>query len=344
MLKMVIITLGFMCLSLSGEFQIMAFAQSEEPTFENIEFKITPAKGIGLEKGVLRRDPSDVIRVGDTYYIWYTKAIANTPLYPSGYFGEVWYATSKNEGHTWTEQGLAVGKGKGDAFDSHGVFTPNILAYKNKYYLYYTAVQNGFLNKGYTEIGKTRIGVAVADSPKGPWKKTDKNIVLEASRDQKKFDSYRVDDACMLIREGKIWMYYKGRQWKRTPGETKMGVAVAENPLGPFKRMNDGNPVQLEGHEVQIWALGDGVVSFVSNVGRGFYYSKDGLKFKKLQKSFKGNALAPGAFRNELTDHTYNNGVVWGISMKHGKNPYLVRWNANGLTKNQESQSDEKKN
>ena len=30
-------------------------------------------EGIGAETGVMRRDPSDVIKVGDLYYVWYSK-------------------------------------------------------------------------------------------------------------------------------------------------------------------------------------------------------------------------------------------------------------------------------
>ena len=31
------------------------------------------AKGIGAENGVMRRDPSDIIKVGNFYYVWYSK-------------------------------------------------------------------------------------------------------------------------------------------------------------------------------------------------------------------------------------------------------------------------------
>jgi hypothetical protein len=35
-------------------------------------FRYKPITGIGYEKGVSRRDPSTIIRVGDLYYVWYT--------------------------------------------------------------------------------------------------------------------------------------------------------------------------------------------------------------------------------------------------------------------------------
>ena len=105
-----------------------------------------------------------------------------------------------------------------------------------------------------------------------------------------------------------------------------MGVAVGKSPSGPFTKQNNGDPVQPEGHEVLIWAQDGGVVSLVTNVGRGVYFSKDGMKFRKVAKAMKGNALAPGGFRPELVSHEYDEGVRWGISMVHGRDPYLVRW------------------
>ena len=131
-----------------------------------VSFVFQDVSGIGREEGVCRRDPSDVIRVGDTCYVWYTKVTAaladggRRPLYPSGYPGTVWYATSRDDGHTWKEGGESVGLGEAPAFDSHGVFTPNILVFEGKYYLYYTAV---------------------ADRPEGPYRRLNDGDAVQDS-------------------------------------------------------------------------------------------------------------------------------------------------------------------
>jgi len=67
---------------------------------------------IGPEKGVTRRDPSDVILLGGVYYVWYSKVCRGPGVwgYPSGYSADVYYATSP-DGRRWTEQGMAVGRG-----------------------------------------------------------------------------------------------------------------------------------------------------------------------------------------------------------------------------------------
>ena len=39
------------------------------------EFRYSPANGLGYEEGVNRRDPSSVLKIGDSFYVWYTKSI-----------------------------------------------------------------------------------------------------------------------------------------------------------------------------------------------------------------------------------------------------------------------------
>jgi len=45
-------------------------------------FKYTHLKGLEPEKGVCRRDPSTIIKVGDLYYVWYTKYSGPKPVRP----------------------------------------------------------------------------------------------------------------------------------------------------------------------------------------------------------------------------------------------------------------------
>jgi hypothetical protein len=82
----------------------------------------------------------------------------------------------------------------------------------------------------YPDTTKGAVGVAVADSPDGPWTKHDGNPILECSDDPDAFDSLRVDDVCIVAHEEDYWMYYKGREWDEFPGDTKMGLARAGAP------------------------------------------------------------------------------------------------------------------
>jgi hypothetical protein len=300
-MKMNVLKLMAVSVLVSG----VAYGEAEMKV-EQVKFTYSDVTGVGRDAAYCRRDPSDVIKVGDTCYLWYTRTARDNFLTPLSSYNnsDVWWAASKDDGRTWEEKGCAIKRGESGAFDAFCTFTPNILVWKGKYYLYYTAVADGFKNTGYTESGKTRIGVAVAESPGGPWLKPKDNIMIEPSADHAKFDSYRVDDSCMIVRDGKVWLYYKGRQWENTPGHTKMGVAVADDPLGPFTRVNGGDHVQDSGHEVMVWPYREGVMSLVSSAGphgNSLFYATDGASFKVVKPGLRGLPAAPGSFRADLS-------------------------------------------
>ncbi len=326
-----------------------------------IRFTTQDIPSIGINNrqddgGTQRRDPSDVIVLGDTYYVFYSRSLHSDwarygwkgrRYLASGYYGTIWYATSK-DGKKWTERGEALARGAAGKLDSNGVFSPNVIRASNgKVYMYYTGVPTGFANNNKSDYTYV-FGAELTFDGKGGVsgaKRLNRGLpVLSPTARQTHagkplFDSYRVDDPVMLWRdyEGdgdlELGMYYKGRAESGTPGQTKMGVAIAESPEGPFKRHSgstDGNVAQAAGHEVMVFVLGDGVVSLVSSVGHGVYFDKKGTKFAKIA-SFVGRIHAPGAYRPELTDPRHTGGVTWGISMVHnGDTPYLVRWDVKG--------------
>lgn len=276
---------------------------------------------IGHETGVTRRDPSDVLMVGDTFYLWYSKVTKGPGVtdYPSGYAAEVWYATSP-DGLLWTERGKAVRKGGAGAWDERGVFTPNLLRFGGKYYLYYTGVAAGHNNST-----PTHIGVAVAEAPTGPWRKFTGNPVLSPSADATRFDSMRVDDAALVVRDGEVWFYYKGRTKGKGPGETKLGVAFADSPMGPF--LKHGEPLHA-GHEVMVWPQGKGVASLATAAGpRMVYYAADGLHFE-TRNTVTNPPAAPGAWRSDdFENNAGGKGLTWGIChVKKGGDLHLLRF------------------
>ena len=306
-------------------------AQDVKTYFEHVTFEYSDLTGIGHEKGVTRRDPSDIIQVDDTWYVYYTKIYGRA----SGYWGTVWCATSNDGGHSWQETGEVIGLGKKGMFDSQATFTPNILFANGKYYLYYTGVKptpdnpkGEFENNSTTDI--TAIGVAVSDSPQGPFTRTSDQPVLKVSPEPDKFDSYRVDDAVLLYRNGLYWLYYKGRSrihGRGGPARTQMGVAFSKYPQGPFTKFD--YPLLSGSHEVLLWQQATGIGTLAS-ASSTFEYATDGIHFmhNKLGVQVENRPNAPGAFRMDLTDPTVRGeGLKWGISMVHnGNESYLVRY------------------
>ena len=295
-----------------------------------VTFTYYNVTGIGRDSIYNRRDNSDIIKVGDTYYVWYSRM--DSPITP-GYWATIWYATSRDQGRTWEERGMALDVGPEGAFDHHSVFTPNILAYKGKYYLYYTGVRptpgnpDGiFENNSINDF--TAIGLAVAESPDGPFKRVGDNPVLTVSETKGDFDSYRIDDASMLVRDNKIWLYYKGRSMKhgpKGPGLTEMGVAYADVPEGPFIK-HDG-PILERSHEVLIWKKGKGVASLAS-IGKSINYAGDGIDFSVFQDSLTNIPMAPGLYRPDLGEVDMETETPgWGMAMKGEKGvTYLLRF------------------
>ena len=147
-------------LSLVAGFVVLTVAaQADEPAIGKVTIKHTEIEGIGAESGVMRRDPSDVINVGGLYYLWYSKG----KIAP-GYDATVWYATSE-DGHNWTEKGMALGKGKAGSWEGASVFTPNILVAQGRYWLFYTGTSRKYKRPFNPD---SKIGIAVSDSPDGP--------------------------------------------------------------------------------------------------------------------------------------------------------------------------------
>ena len=301
---------------------------------DTLNFTYSKANGIGAEKGIMRRDPSDIIKENGLYYVWYSKGIISP-----GYDATIWYATSP-DGYNWTEKGESIVKGAKKSWDEQSVFTPNILVANGKYWLFYTGIAKNFEGTNTTKANlkqlgtlKTAIGLAESDSPNGPWKKF-KNPILTTSEDPSEFDSFRIDDACLITKDNKYWFYYKGRQIGKSPKQTKMGVAVATKPEGPYVKY-DKNPVIHGNHEVVIYPIGKGVGALIGTTGpkhliNTLQYSEDGYNFTTTNKVIN-TPHAAGLYRPEaFTESEKGKLFKWGVQIGKQKKflPFIQRFDA----------------
>ena len=304
------------------------------------EFREADLRGnFAYEEGVIRRDPSAVLLIGDTYYVWYTKGEGEVVGFGSGDpskkvfpwdLTEVWYATSK-DGWDWQEKGLAVGRGPEGTYDDRAVFTPEIFAHGGKYYLVYQVVKAPYLVRV-----KNNIGMAVADSPDGPWEKVPEPILKPADNGlwlgdeddrfvvlkKGDFDSHKVHDPCLMYFRNKFYLYYKGERMgeEMTFGgrEIKWGVAIAEQPEGPYIK-SEYNPVTNSGHEVCVWHYRGGIAALLTTDGpekNTIQYAPDGINFE-IMAVLKGAPEALGLFRGLDHDDKPLNGLRWGLSHKY---------------------------
>jgi hypothetical protein len=287
------------------------------------------------EAGVIRRDPSAVLDIGGTYYVWYTRGEGETVGFGTGDpakkvfpwdLTEVWYATSK-DGWDWQEQGLAVGRGPVGAYDDRAVFTPEVFVHQKKYYLVYQVVKAPYVVRV-----KNAVGMAIADSPDGPWRKLDEPILHPADNGQwlgeeddrfkvvckGDFDSHKVHDPCLMYYKNRFYLYYKGEQMGEgfTFGgrEIRWGVATAGQPEGPYVK-SEYNPVTNSGHEVCVWPYKGGIAALLTTDGpekNTIQYAPDGINFE-IVAVLKGAPEALGLFRTPAPDKSPLEGIRWGL-------------------------------
>ena len=289
-------------------------------------YRVSEISGIGAEPDVERQDPSNVIRVGDTFYVWYTRRKSGVHPYAS----TVYYATSK-DGRNWTEKGEALGKGAADAWDSFGVITPYVAVFDARYYLYYTGTHapDGFRSRD--PNGTLRhIGVAIADEPHGPWKRFADNPVLSPGQ-RGAWDELIVDDAHLIKRHGKYWFYFKGGHGTIRPDATQWGVAIGDSPTGPFVK-HDKNPL-IGGHTVCLWPHRGGIAALIDSAGperHTLQWSTDGIHFTRAAKTEQPVLTGCGPFDPDaFTDDGSGDGIAWGVGQRRtpGTKVHIARFN-----------------
>ena len=284
-------------------------------------FKYQEAQGLKKSPNISRRDPSKVIRVNGKYYVWYTyrnspipvgpqKATDTVPSYDWD-LADIWYATSK-DGYTWEEQGPAVKRLPKPQYGWRSISTTDILVWKGKYYLYY---------QGFNEIPGKRsdraaVTVASADSPDGPWTPHGE-VVIDFGKEGE-WDSAAIHDPYPVVFNDKIYIYYKGSPGRRKEGNIirAQGVAMAENPLGPFTK-SKLNPIINSGHEASVFPWKDGIAAIVSIDGpekNTIQWSPDGENFE-VKANIQMVPVAPGPFIPDVfASNGDGRGFTWGLS------------------------------
>lgn len=284
-------------------------------------YRITRLSGIGPDPKIDRQDPSNVIKVGNTFHVWFTQRPAGVHPYAS----TIYHATSP-DGLDWTVTGEAVGKGGPGDWDSFGAITPYVTSWNGKYYLYYTGTHAERQWDNATTL--RHIGVAVSDRPEGPWRKIPGNPILSPGSGDA-WDSLVVDDAHLIRREGTWWMYYKGRTAAETGAQTKWGLAKSDVPTGPFVKQGT-RPIFPSGHTVCVWPHRGGVAALVDHAGperHTIQWSPNGLDFtraSRIELVHTGcGPYDPDAFR----DTGFGHGIRWGVAqMNVGDRLCIVRF------------------
>jgi hypothetical protein len=304
-----------------------AYTQYSAPTTWDNElftkFLHTELKGFTYNGGdgtVSRRDPSKVVKANGRYYVWYTRRDTATP--PRGAargtegipstdwdLAEIWYATS-TDGFVWKEEGLAVRRPRSPAPGWRSVSTPDVLVWKGRYYLYYQA----FLQMSGTRGDDCPVTASWSDSPDGPWTPSGKIVVPTGAAGA--WDQYSIHDPYPLVYQGKIYLYYKSDANGQPKPVRLQGLAIAENPLGPFRK-HPLNPVLNSGHETAFFPFKEGIAALAirhGNEHNTVQYAPDGVHFR-VASSVSLMPIAAGPYvPDAFTNSGDGRGITWGLS------------------------------
>lgn len=280
---------------------------------------VVPTTGFAKDHDMEHHDPSNVVCHEGTYFVWFTEHHKDTDGFRSGY---IKCATSQDGLH-WRVEGKALEAGASGAPEAQGVLTPYVVPSGGKWYMFFLAVDDGFTDPQCDVRG---IWLAEADSPYGPWKKHLDSPILWPGADGE-WDELCCDDPNVIFREGKWWLYYKGRRKGSPPMGSSIGLALAENVTGPYRKHPE-NPL-MSGHAASAWIHRHGVAAVGGEVDapgeQRVRWSEDGVHF--VQAGRFPNKSTGFYCPEDFGDGVNHRGVSWGIDVMPGVTPrYLYRF------------------
>jgi len=297
---------------------------------QRLRITTRPVQGLGPEAGVARRDPSDPVRVGEHWIVLYTRLEAATPLYPAPYLGEIWYATSTDEGQSWRERGQVLAPGAEGSWDAVGVFEPNLLQQPDgSLWLVHSGVgptfNLRFENQRRVEpvrLGLARLFVDVATGELRAERAAGKQPILAPSLSaERRFDSLRVGGATPLVRNGIVHLYYRAREFGEDGASSALGLARAPLATGPFERGLEGHAVLPFSGDALLTPWQGGVLALLTSRQRGIFWAEDGEHFARLSLMPSGRLSAPGVARETEGER------LWGLHVaRSGGDPHLERF------------------
>ncbi len=202
-------------------------------------------------------------------------------------------------------------------WDGAVTHNPNIHFFNGKFYLYYMGTTGNpeAENQYWEHRNKQQIGVAVADNPDGPWKRSDIPLI-SISADSTAHDALMVSNPSVTqMPDGKFLMVYKAAA-KKLPmprsGPVVHLTAVADNPEGPFikqmKPVFTAKDAEFPAEDPYVWFAENCYYAIVKDMHGAFtdagrslvlFYSLDGLDWKlaehplvsKLEIHWQGDSV-----------------------------------------------------
>lgn len=195
-------------------------------------------------------------------------------------------------------------------WDSDVTHNPTVHKFGTRYYLYYMG--NYGNGEFWDHRNHQRIGVAVANTPEGPWERADHPLVDVTPGG---FDHLMTSNPAICQRlDGTFLMVYKGVGDGKMPfgGTVSHGVAVAEKPTGPFTK----HPIPVFQKEGVKFPAED-----------PFIWTQEG-RFFALVKDMKGSFTNAGT---SLALFESADGMAWQPAQNALVSRLEINWEQKGL-------------
>ena len=249
---------------------------------------------------------SSVIQGDDgKYHMYVSRFPKSLPFHPGWMVAsEIVHAISPTPEGPYKFSDVALPARGAQYWDGRSTHNPRIFKYNHKYYLIYMGSTHPFEEPSYEELtldskwcivgrANKRVGLAVADSPYGPWKCLDEPIL---KTEPNTFYSYLTSNPSPVVRkDGSVLMIFKGRAHTENGRYSNMALGIASAPSieGPYTVQNDKKPIfQVEGQgeaeDPFLWEdergfhiiFKDHVAKFTGEKGGGVMaHSQDGINW-----------------------------------------------------------------
>lgn len=246
-----------------------------------------------------------VVKGGDgLYHLFYARWPKESGFQGWASHSEIAHAVAPSVSGPWTRKGAALPKRGAEFWDGMCTHNPCIRKFGGRYYLYYMGnTGDGKIVQGLNmkHRNNQRIGVAVADSPDGPWKRSDRPLV-DVSPDKGAPDSLMTSNPAVTQRpDGTYLMVYKavGRKGKLPFGGPVVHLAAtSSSPTGPFAKnltpiFTDGKSM-FPAEDPCLFTLDGKVYAIVKDMG-GHFTGYKGRSLVLFEEDGKGGWKLAGS-------------------------------------------------